>query len=335
VGVTILKHLRNASLIAFGTLLALEIALRTVGMADPVLYVSDASCGYRHKPEQRIRFLGNTIAINRLGLRDARGFESKREGISRVLVLGDSVAWGGVTLRDDKLFASLLERGLLETEVVNAGVNGYSIQQMVALYESRLKVLAPDVIVVYCIIGDFLRPPITDLAGNSAAFPTKGPWLAIGRSLAIARTQIAAKTGWAWPRPYIATVSRDGDHPMEERIAANCEALVRLRDAMTPEQRLLVVMSPQIQNAVDTETSGRILNLLREQKFDIIDLQNEVAPIPAMFVDGTHLSAQGHAWVAERLQAKLSILADHPAPAPNHMNSVVNDTREAIRPASH
>src|SRR5690348_14050375 len=140
--------------IATITLVTLEIALRIIGMNNPVLYMSDKACGYRHKPVQSVRFLGNGIFINQLGLRDAREFETKPEGTKRILVLGDSVTWGGVTLRDSELFTWKLERSMPQTEVVNAGVNGYSVEQMVSLYESHLTALKPDVIVAYCITGD-------------------------------------------------------------------------------------------------------------------------------------------------------------------------------------
>jgi lysophospholipase L1-like esterase len=304
VGVTIFKRLRIALRIAVITLVVLEIALRVVGMNNPVLYMSDKACGYRHKPVQSVRFLGNGIFINSLGLRDAREFETKHEGMKRILVLGDSVTWGGVTLRDSELFTWKLERSMPQTEVINAGVNGYSVEQMVSLYESHLADLRPDVILVYCIIGDFLRPPITDLAGNSTAFPTEKPWLAISRSIAMSRLQIASMTGWEWLRPYSGTVSRDGEHSPGDRNAANIATLNRLRDALTPQQELLVVISPQMMDAAANETSNRIVSSLNEQHFETIDLRNE-NPRQDWFIDGTHLSTKGHAWVAEQLAKRL------------------------------
>jgi lysophospholipase L1-like esterase len=79
--------------------------------------------------------------------------EKKPEGGFRVLVLGDSIAYGvGVSMGDT--FAAKLEERLQAAvkdryvDVLNAGVSGYNTSQQLAVLESRLQRHTPDAVVL-------------------------------------------------------------------------------------------------------------------------------------------------------------------------------------------
>ena len=81
----------------------------------------------------------HTIKVNSLGLRNGEIELEPREGIRRILVLGDSFTYG-VIAGEDEVFTSVLERKLNAGsspeayEVLNAGVPGYgTAQQMLWL----------------------------------------------------------------------------------------------------------------------------------------------------------------------------------------------------------
>jgi hypothetical protein len=108
---------------ALATLAALELALRVAGVGEVMTYRPDPRFGYSMAPNQSISTYGPIVAINALGLRGPPVEEKKPAGRARVLVLGDSVAYGGGRVREEELFCRVLEsraraRGR-DVEVVN------------------------------------------------------------------------------------------------------------------------------------------------------------------------------------------------------------------------
>lgn len=139
----------NLSLIIFSTLSALflsEIALRLLGY-EP-LYVSperdrfwkyDPLLGWAHEPGQKgifqTRQFRTAVQINEKGLRDRPHSYERQNDIGRVLVLGDSFAWG-YGVEESERFSQRLEKSL-GVEVINAGVSGYSTDQELLWYKNE------------------------------------------------------------------------------------------------------------------------------------------------------------------------------------------------------
>jgi lysophospholipase L1-like esterase len=97
------------------------------------------------------------------GLRD-RVFEvPKPAGVFRVLVLGDSVAWG-VNVPEADTFAKVLERRLqgrgLRVEVMNAGVLGYTAWNELEYYVARGRSFEPDLVLVAFCMNDVVDPEL-------------------------------------------------------------------------------------------------------------------------------------------------------------------------------
>jgi hypothetical protein len=123
--------------IAF-TLLLCEIALRLMGYSP--MYVSpernlfwsyDPLLGWAHQPGQEGIFetaqFRTSVRINQKGLRDPEHSYERLNDASRILVLGDSFAWG-YGVEESERFSQFLETSL-SAEVINAGVSGYSTDQ--------------------------------------------------------------------------------------------------------------------------------------------------------------------------------------------------------------
>lgn len=139
----------NLSLVTISTLFALflsEIALRLLGFGP--LYVSperdrfwkyDALLGWAHEPGQEGVFetpqFRTTVRINERGLRDRSHSYERPEDVERILVLGDSFAWG-YGVEESERFSQRLE-DLLDVEVINAGVSGYSTDQELLWYKNE------------------------------------------------------------------------------------------------------------------------------------------------------------------------------------------------------
>ena len=95
-----------------------------------VLY--DERLGWRNPPNLIGRSFENPLRINALGLRDGDHPYANSSGNQRILVLGDSYAWG-FDVADDEIFTEVLEDSLQRVgapvEVINTGVSGWGTDQ--------------------------------------------------------------------------------------------------------------------------------------------------------------------------------------------------------------
>ncbi len=110
---------------------------------DPVL-------GWSHNPGQKgvLHHVDWTIhiSINSQGLRD-KEYPIQRTGKRRMLVIGDSYAWG-FGVEQNQCFSKILERDHPDWEIINAGVSGYGTdQEYLYLKEHGLK-YRPDIVLL-------------------------------------------------------------------------------------------------------------------------------------------------------------------------------------------
>ena len=122
-------------------------------------YVYDELLGWRNIPNWQATTFGKTLSINSKGLRDAEHPYAKPDGVKRILVLGDSFAWGyGVA--DHETFSAVLEELLANRdaprwEVINTGVSGWSTdQQYLFLREEGMKYDPDIVLLAFCSAND-------------------------------------------------------------------------------------------------------------------------------------------------------------------------------------
>jgi len=98
------------------------------------------------------------IAINEAGFRDDPFPARAADGTRRIVVLGDSVAWGW-KVRMDQAFPQALERILARRStdpvaVCNLAVNGYGTGQQIALLLEAGLALRPDLVVLSYVLND-------------------------------------------------------------------------------------------------------------------------------------------------------------------------------------
>ncbi len=90
---------------------------------------------------------GASFNTNSLGLRGPERSFAKRLGIRRIVVLGDSFAWGhGVD--EGESFPELLERMLPHTEVINLGVPGFNVRTEQRYFERIGAAFEPDIVLL-------------------------------------------------------------------------------------------------------------------------------------------------------------------------------------------
>ena len=148
------------------SLVLLEIALRAFDAAGsyfapdaqesrsvPLHIINDSPVLYRLNPAHP--------DISSQGLRDDEAAIPKPEGVRRILVLGDSVAYGNSVPRADT-FPNRLERLLRQqfgpVEVINAGVMGYTPYNELQYYLHEGKNFGADLVIVAFCMNDVVNP---------------------------------------------------------------------------------------------------------------------------------------------------------------------------------
>jgi hypothetical protein len=149
------------------TLLALEAGIR-VWRAAGGLFKPQAQGQSRPLPLHVLTQAPYLYGLNPLhpdiseqGTRDEAVVVPKPAGAFRVLVLGDSLAYGAAVAREEtfpnQLEALLRERGA-RAEVVNAGVSGYTAYNELQFYLSEGRKFQADVVVVAFCLNDAVNP---------------------------------------------------------------------------------------------------------------------------------------------------------------------------------
>lgn len=134
---------------------------RAWAAAGMLLPVEDGDLRYVGRPGARLRYGDVLYRHNRLGLRGPEPASPKPSALLRILVLGDSVAYGwGVA--EEETFARILERRLRErldrpVEVVVGALPGYNTRDQAALLERLAPRLEPDVVLVAAFANDIDR----------------------------------------------------------------------------------------------------------------------------------------------------------------------------------
>lgn len=158
-----MAHRRGRLLLSgFGLLVALallEVCVRVAGAQPDVPRMEpNPYFGWRHVPQRTWRYNGRvTVHANSRGLRDREFEYPKPAGVSRILILGDSMTEGG-QVSADQTFTKRLEQSLMQTgvpvEVINAGMAGFGTAHEVLFYEHEGARYQPDIVVLAFFIGN-------------------------------------------------------------------------------------------------------------------------------------------------------------------------------------
>jgi lysophospholipase L1-like esterase len=149
------------------TLLALEAAFRLIGVSVGTVQINRATVRRSDNPRLRFELRPGSTAraeveyrVNSEGLRGSETTVEKPAGVRRVVVLGDSIAFGyWVSERD--AFPRQLEAMLNEpavagepVEVLDFGVPGYNLDQEIEALRAKALAFSPDLVVVAFCLND-------------------------------------------------------------------------------------------------------------------------------------------------------------------------------------
>ena len=148
-------------------MLLLELGFRLVGVSVGTVQINRETV--RRTPNERLRFELRPGAVahaeveyrvNGLGLRGPETTLEKAPGVTRIAVLGDSIAFG-YWVREADAFPRQLEALLNErrgagarVEVLDFGVPGYNLDQEIETLRVKGLAFSPDVVVVAFCLND-------------------------------------------------------------------------------------------------------------------------------------------------------------------------------------
>ena len=242
----------------------------------------DPELGWRNRPGLRAEATGPTlqfpvfryrVTINSRGLRDRETTPEPAPGVTRIVLLGDSFAWGwGVD--DGECFADRLEQRLAPAvEVVNAGVPGYSTDQELLWLEREGLGYRPTLV--------FLCLLLNDVEGNHDLVRDE-----LGKPRLAPRAPPAAPAepgsgGFEWENLPVAT------GPGAERFPAD-GPLQRLRrsSALFSLRGAREVVRPAIESEWSKLSPDELRALLQQQEWPFFD-EAKIERFTAELVDAT------------------------------------------------
>ena len=98
--------------------------------------------------------------VRKIALRSGPALKEKEKGVFRILTLGGSNTWGQWIEDPEKVWSEVLEKELaknvpsMKFEVLNGGVKGYNLFQLMVLYKYYLADYDVDMIILYVNIND-------------------------------------------------------------------------------------------------------------------------------------------------------------------------------------
>jgi len=251
-------------------------------------------------PNTSITYKRRQFTVNSRGLRDREYSLEKPAGTWRIAMVGPSDVMGyGVA--DDESFEAVLERRLARDglsrryEVLNFGVEGFSLLQSVLMAEQRALAYAPDVIMI----------TVHDLDARL-----------LDRHL-----RLAVEQGITIPWPEVAEiVARAGLQPgqssddMQRRLLGREQALSRIAlgrlGRLARERGILVVaVGTRLPLEQPGEDVAGFMRVAEEEGLVVLDLLHVYDGLDESALTVTrldhHPTAEGHRILAERLLAEL------------------------------
>lgn len=150
------------------TVISAELLCKIAGVGKPNLTLTgpkqlfipdpDPQLAFRMRPNYKDFVYGSDVSINPKGLRDLDYPYQKPENIKRILILGDSVAFG-YGVNEEDTFANQWEETLQSTspnqfQIINSGVPSYTTVQEVRWFELEGLRYQPDAVVLTYVMND-------------------------------------------------------------------------------------------------------------------------------------------------------------------------------------
>jgi lysophospholipase L1-like esterase len=335
------------------TLGLVEVGLRVIDMQPPMFALNWSRTILSENPVLAYELDPNHEGINSDGLYGPE-MGPKRPGVERVMVLGDSIAFGCCEpkLAVEDTFPKRLERILnsrAETgksyEFINAATNGYNTVQEAELYRTKASSLDPDrLILQFCendwvvttefAFNEVLTNRVQDEAtrANIRAYYRRAQAMTRLMSNSFLARQILYQYGrLAGARKEDASDARVSGNWRDSSVVE--DGLDRLADAANANDvPVLMVIFPRFRRLFreqDKEQFAHVTRMARKKGFDVLDLTECYASLDSDNLrrfndgDGYHPNLAGHELAAR-------CIANHFLPKEDAVSTDIREFDESL-----
>ena len=305
----------------------------------------DSLLGWAHEPGQEGIFetpqFRTVVRINENGLRDRGHSYERQNDIERILVLGNSFAWG-YGVEESERFSQLLEEDL-GVEVINAGISGYSTDQELLWYKNEGIKYETDLVILVMSgndVGDneqqlvstiYYKPkfviedsqliltnypvPKTSPQGKFVYSLSKRSALAfflVQRYFDLLSLYGKTKDNSDQVTPPVSSVNAERE-PFKLTIAL-VDEIRKLAESR--EAKFMIVATDRWWNSSSEETYQEFVNIMQSEEFLVLDVEFMPGfdPEEMLIPDDGHWNRDGHEFVAEKIKALIEThqLLDQP-----------------------
>jgi lysophospholipase L1-like esterase len=297
----------------------------TPGRAErAVFWRYDETLGWAHKPNQEGQFVNQDfsvhVKINSAGLRDNE-YTLERTDKKRMLVLGDSFAWG-FGVEHAERFDEILDQRFPDWEIINAGVSGYGTDQQFLYLRDKGIAFKPDVVLLLFYGNDFSNNMATELhwynkpyfsldSGRLELQNTPVPEPTLIQKLDrffFGRTYVYGKIYGRLIRPVLTQSFWNNHSPdnnpergSDKRIMLTTQLLLKaVRDLSAEHNARLVMVSVPMRN-YERRKLQKMSSTLNIQHL-ALDKNFSTLKTPLVFPHDEHWNSVGHAAAADAIQ---------------------------------
>jgi GDSL-like Lipase/Acylhydrolase family len=309
------SKLKQAVLLLLIAFVVSEVISRfIIGLGDPPLYMADSTMEYLLQPSRTYFRFHKRFSVNQFSMR-ADDFPPQKSAPNefRVLVVGDSIVYGGARIDQSEIDTEILKRKLQEqlgrsVVVGNASAKSWGPPNELA-YLKHFGTLDADLIVLELSSHDYAdAPTFVPVVGVSAEYPDKKPRLAL---LDLIETYLL-------PRYFHRKATPEGidktllDRTPSDLEIAQCREAERQFFSFAREHGAKVVL---VQHLSRPELSGKYQRgyyanqeVAKEENVPYVDDADELRALsnsgrsPFYEGDALHLNKEGQVGLAHALQ---------------------------------
>ena len=270
----------------------------------------DPTLGWRMRRGYRT----GAVSHNSVGFRGDHEYQDVTESF-RIAVIGDSFAYG-LGVPDEATFASRLAK-LAGAEVINAGVNGYGLDQAILMWETEVRRFSPDLVILSYFVDDFIRSGLSVRDWPKPRFVEEdetGQYKLIGlpvfdeaeRARSVDRAHLRTLDAIRWFfRGINRRLGRGPDSLLVERARLSAFLLERLRDSVRDNGgQLLVAIIPHCRYEEYAHGSWIIDRIIADcESLDVphVVFSSDLSTTYEMYGSNCHWSECGHRVAAQLL----------------------------------
>lgn len=273
-----------------------EIGLRCMGLIDFPIYDTDPEIGYIPRASQSGKFLNkNSWALNEVNMGTSEKWNP--ETAENLLLVGDSIVWGGNPIDQKDKLAPRLQALVTEAKIWPVSAGSWTVENPQIWMNRHPEVLASVNRIVWIVNSADFAP--ASKWSNELTHPRKKPESAI---LYVAKKYLLPKVGLTRS----SSESLGKEHTIDLTIAKQwSEALKKFKDRNI---RIVIVLYPtkaELQNKQQYSEFSMVSKKVLSDSIEFLDLSTETTWKDSYYRDEIHPNVRGYQHLAGLIAKRL------------------------------